>query len=109
MSSVNRKSIALRGEFGPKRMRSTDSSRFVADLERGEPQVHVLREALAARLIEHAPAAVQIGELAEPPEQIVDAVAGPDGIAERDPAAAGDLVHQERASVVAEQQAFVAH
>src|SRR6187397_3731014 len=84
-------------------------ARLLAELERREPEVDVLREALTARLIEHRPAAVPIGQLAEPPDELLRARSGADGIAERDPASPRDLIHHERTRVVAEQETLVAH
>ena len=79
-----------------------------ADLQCREAQIHVQRQALGARLVEHRLAAVMIGDLAEAPHQLLRPGLRADRIAQRDPAAAGDLVHDEGIAGVAEQQPLVA-
>ncbi len=77
-------------------------------LSAASPRSTYSAEALAARLVEHGLAAVMIGHLAEAPHELLRAGVRADRIAERNPAAAGDLIHDEGIAGVAEQQALVA-
>ncbi len=96
------RAAALEREIGQRH------ARFLADLQRREPQVHVQRQPLAAHLVEDGLAAVVVGHLAQAPHQLLRALLRADRIAECDPAAPGDLVHDEGIAGVAEQQPLVA-
>ncbi len=82
-------------------------ARFLSDLQSRQSQVDIEGQALAARLIEDGLARVQVGQFPETPDELLGAGSGSDRIAERDPAAARDLVHHESVVGLAEQQPLV--
>ncbi len=93
----------------PSREKSASGTRASSPiLSAREAEVDVQRQPLGARLVEDRLAAVAVGDLAEAPDQLLGAAARADRVAERDPAAAGDLIHEEGVAGVAEQQPLVA-
>src|ERR1700722_15061402 len=80
---------------------------FLADFQRRESEINIERQAIGARLIKHSAAAVVVGQLAKAPHQFLRASRRADGVAERNPAAARHLVHDEGVAVIAEEQALV--
>ncbi len=81
---------------------------FFADLQCGESQVDVERQALATGLVEDRLPRVQIGHFAESPHEFLVPGTGSDGVAQGNPAPARDLIHDEGVALLAEQQALVA-
>src|SRR6185437_373839 len=83
-------------------------SRFLTDLERREPQIDIQREPLGVSLIEDRLAPMTVGKLTKAPDQLFRPGARADRIAERDPTAAGDLIHEERIRGVVEEKPLIA-
>ena len=81
---------------------------LLADLERGEAEIHIESQPFGTHLVEDGLAAMVIGDLAQPPHQLFRPLLRAHRVAERDPAATGDLVHHEGIAGLAEQQPLVA-
>jgi hypothetical protein len=81
--------------------------RFLAELEECEAEVDVNREMSGADLVEHRPAPVPVGGFTEPPRQLGSFALDPQRIAEGDPAAAGDAVHDHALAGIAEEKRLV--
>ncbi|MNF64096.1 hypothetical protein D3C84_458190 [compost metagenome] len=80
---------------------------FFAELDRGQADVHVVRQVLCAHLIEHGTGVVDVAQVAELPDHFRPLLARADRVIQRHQAAAATGVHQERLVVGVEQQRLV--
>jgi hypothetical protein len=81
--------------------------RLLTELAERESCVYVERQVLGRHLVEDAPSAGPVREFAESPDEVLPLFHVAHRISHRDPAAARNAVHQERAPCVAEEQRLV--
>ena len=103
MRLAERRSLAAVERKGGQR-----DSRLLAELRQRQARIDVQRQRRLTDLVEHRPRIVVIAQLLEPPHEILLLRARANGIAHRDPAAAGRLVHHERGARFVEEQSLVA-
>ncbi|MNI20564.1 hypothetical protein D3C73_740520 [compost metagenome] len=80
---------------------------FFAEFDRGQADVHVVRQVLRAHLVEHRASVVNVTKVAELPDHFGALLAGADRVVQRHQAAATACVHQERFVILVKQQRLV--
>ncbi|MCY1241647.1 hypothetical protein D9M72_545600 [compost metagenome] len=81
---------------------------FFAELDRGQADVHVVRQVLCTHLIEHGAGVVDVAKVAELPDHFRPLLARADRVIQRHQAATTPGVHKEGIVVGVEQQRLVA-
>ena len=83
-------------------------ARFLAEFHQRQAEVDIHRQIGVGHVVEHAARVVTVGRFAELPREFLVALGISDRPRQRDPAASGDLKHDESVALRVKQKTFVA-